>query len=109
MIRDNGIPVIDLLKVDVEKSELDVLRGIEPEHWPIIRQIVAEVHDIDGRLDTVVGLLRDRGFRTSVEATDDLAGTGMYSVHAARPTPPDTPSRRRRRRAAMVRPGTTRR
>ncbi|WP_024933944.1 non-ribosomal peptide synthetase [Actinomadura welshii] len=85
VIRDNGIPVIDLLKVDVEKSELDVLRGIEPEHWPIIRQIVAEVHDIDGRLDTVVGLLRDRGFRTSVESTDDLAGTGMYSVHAARP------------------------
>ena len=80
VIREQGITSIDLLKVDVEKSELDVLRGVDPEHWPLIRQVVAEVHDIDGRLDTVLDLLAERGFHAEAEIGADLAGTGMYSV-----------------------------
>ncbi|RFS84179.1 amino acid adenylation domain-containing protein [Actinomadura spongiicola] len=95
MIREHDLPVIDLLKIDVEKSELDVLLGIEPDHWPIIRQVAAEVHDIDGRLDTVSRLLRDQGFQVVAEAADELAGTGMYSVHATRSgeaPPPDSPA-----------------
>ncbi|MGC0419054.1 amino acid adenylation domain-containing protein [Embleya sp. AB8] len=85
VIREHELTVIDLLKVDAEKSELDVLTGIEPEHWPIIRQIVAEVHDIDGRRDLIVDLLRAHGFHTTVDASAELAGTGMYSIHATRP------------------------
>ncbi|MFE2179015.1 amino acid adenylation domain-containing protein [Streptomyces sp. NPDC059455] len=93
MIREHGIPVIDLLKIDAEKSELDILLGIEPDHWPIIRQVVAEVHDIEGRLDIVSALLRDQGFQVTVEAADELAGTEMYSVYATRPEPVPRPAR----------------
>ena len=50
VIREEGIDHIDLLKIDVEKSEHEVLAGIEPQDWDKIRQIVIEVHDIDGRL-----------------------------------------------------------
>jgi FkbM family methyltransferase len=53
---------IDLLKVDVEGGELDVLRGVDAADWPRIAQVVAEVHDIDGRLAAVLDLLRDQGF-----------------------------------------------
>ncbi|MET8764167.1 amino acid adenylation domain-containing protein [Lentzea sp. NPDC004782] len=85
VIRELGLTSVGLLKLDVEKSELDVLRGVEPGHWPIIGQVVAEVHDLGGRLETVVNLLRDNGFDVVVEETGALAGTGMHSVHATRP------------------------
>ena len=85
VIRDQRIAVIDLLKVDVEKSELDVLLGIEPEHWPLIQQVVVEVHDIDGRLDVIIGMLREHGFHATAEVGADLADTGLYSVYATRP------------------------
>ena len=48
IIDEEDIGPIDLLKIDVEKSELHVLRGIRAEHWPKIRQIVVEVHDTRG-------------------------------------------------------------
>ncbi|RDI25336.1 non-ribosomal peptide synthetase [Lentzea flaviverrucosa] len=90
VIREHGLTSVDLLKLDVEKAELDVLHGVEPEHWPIIGQVVAEVHDLDGRLATVVKLLCDNGFDVAVEETDALEGTGMHSVHATRPGPVPT-------------------
>ena len=56
------VAAVDLLKIDVEGAELDVLRGIADVEWPLIAQVVVEVHDIDGRLDDVLGLLGTRGF-----------------------------------------------
>ncbi|AHH95957.1 non-ribosomal peptide synthetase [Kutzneria albida] len=85
VIRDFGLEVVDLLKVDAEKSELAVLRGIEEEHWPLIRQVVAEVHDEDGRLAVVTGMLEERGFSVVVELPEGLEGTGMFQVYATRP------------------------
>ncbi|MFG2956783.1 amino acid adenylation domain-containing protein [Streptomyces sp. NPDC048291] len=104
LIREHGIPAIDLLKIDAEKSELEVLRGIEEEHWPLVRQIVAEVHEVDGRLADVVGMLRDRGFDVRHDTAEDVAGTGLHMVYAVRPgaidagrtTPPQTSDRPRR-------------
>ncbi len=37
---------VDLLKVDVERAELNVLKGILPEDWPRIRQV--SMHACDG-------------------------------------------------------------
>lgn len=66
VITQHGRRRIDLLKVDVEGSELDVLMGVRPEHWPLIRQVVAEVHDVDdargGRVAAVQRLLQAHGF-----------------------------------------------
>ncbi|MCP4373778.1 MAG: FkbM family methyltransferase, partial [Deltaproteobacteria bacterium] len=42
VIRDNNIQQIDLLKIDAEKSELDILKGIEAGDWSKIKQIVIE-------------------------------------------------------------------
>ncbi len=45
VIREERVTRIDLLKIDVQRSELDVLAGIEDEHWGLIGQVVMEVHD----------------------------------------------------------------
>ncbi|MFI6084309.1 amino acid adenylation domain-containing protein [Streptomyces sp. NPDC051217] len=84
VIRDHGLTAVDLLKVDAEKSELAALRGIEPEHWPIIRQVVAEVHDIDDRVAVVTKMLTAEGFHIVVETPQGLEGTGMCQVYATR-------------------------
>ena len=43
VIADEGIQTVDLLKVNVEKSELDVLRGLTEADWKKVRQLVIEV------------------------------------------------------------------
>jgi amino acid adenylation domain-containing protein/FkbM family methyltransferase len=84
VIRSQSIPRIDLLKIDVEKSEMDVLAGIENAHWPLIRQIAMEVHDLAGRRDAIVSLLRARGFETVVERDPSLEDTPLCHVYARR-------------------------
>jgi amino acid adenylation domain-containing protein/non-ribosomal peptide synthase protein (TIGR01720 family)/FkbM family methyltransferase len=84
VIREQGIDRIDLLKVDVQKSELDLLRGIEPEDWPRIRQIVLEVHDVAARLAEVRKLLSSEGFDLVVEQEASLDGTDRHHVYASR-------------------------
>ncbi|OKI26954.1 hypothetical protein A6A25_06830 [Saccharothrix sp. CB00851] len=90
VIDELGVPVIDLLKVDVQRAELDVLRGLDERHWPVVRQIAAEVHDgvgteTEGRVEDVVGLLEDRGFDVVVEQDAVLAGTDRFMLYAVRP------------------------
>jgi phthiocerol/phenolphthiocerol synthesis type-I polyketide synthase E len=82
VIAAEGVEWIDLLKIDVQKSELEVLQGIEPRHWPRIRQIVMEVHDLDGRLEVVVDLLRGRGFNVTVEQDPLLTGSVLWNLFA---------------------------
>ncbi len=77
---------IDLLKVDVEGAELEVLQGIDEQHWPLVRQALLEVQDLDGRLNTVTELLRARGLRPSVQPAPMIDPEILtYLVHAARP------------------------
>lgn len=85
LLRRHGVERVDLLKVDVERAELDVLLGVEPEHWPLVGAVVAEVHDEDGRLATVRDLLHARGFEVRVSQDPLLTGTPLYDVEALRP------------------------
>jgi hypothetical protein len=62
VLREADQDVIDLLKIDVEGAELDVLQGIDEPDWPRIRAVIAEVHDVDGRVDAVRRMLEERGF-----------------------------------------------
>jgi len=83
VIREQSIEVIDLLKIDAEKSELAILRGIEAAHWERIRQVVMEVHDPEGdALEAVVALLAAHGFVTEVAEETLLQGTGLHMVYA---------------------------
>ncbi len=84
IIAEHNIERIDLLKLDVEKSEWDVLKGIEPKDWQKIRQVVVEVHDLDGRLERMQQLLAEQGFVVEVEQEVGLVGTNIYSLYARR-------------------------
>jgi natural product biosynthesis luciferase-like monooxygenase protein/amino acid adenylation domain-containing protein/FkbM family methyltransferase len=66
IIRENKVERIDLLKIDVEKSEFDVLSGIREEDWRKIRQIVMEV-DTSHLLTQVTALLDRQDFDFIVE------------------------------------------
>jgi thioesterase domain-containing protein/acyl carrier protein len=89
---------IDLLKIDVEGAELDVLSRIEPEHWSCIRQIVIELHDVDGRLRRISELLEAKGFRVATEQNTELRETNLVNLFATRgeriaeASPPPVPS-----------------
>lgn len=72
----------DLLKIDVEKAELDVLAGIEPGGWGSIRQVAAETHGNSAH--AVAGLLERNGFHVHVSVDDHFEGTGLQMVRAVR-------------------------
>ena len=85
VIREHQVPRIDLLKVDVEKAELDVLEGIEAADWTIIRQVVVEVHDLNGRLAKVMALLAENGLEhIHVEQEPLFRGSEIYNLYARR-------------------------
>jgi 31-O-methyltransferase len=85
IVDEERVERIDLLKVDVEKSERDVLAGIREEHWGLIRQVVVEVHDEHGALDEVQDMLAKHGFEVTAEQDPQLKGTTIFSVFATRP------------------------
>lgn len=85
IISDHGLATIDLLKIDVERAELDVLAGIDDSDWPKIMQTVIEVHDLDGRLRTVQNLLQTAGFEAvETEQSAELQGSSLHTLYARR-------------------------
>ena len=85
VLAQEGIERIDLLKINVEKSELDVLMGIGPRDWPRIRQLVIEV-DQRGNLAPIISLLDRHGFDHCVEQDPLLRNTELCYVYAIRPS-----------------------
>ncbi|MFN6465769.1 MAG: non-ribosomal peptide synthetase [Nostoc sp. DedVER02] len=85
IIEEYKIEKIDLLKLDAEKSELAILQGIQDNHWPLIKQIVMEVHDQEGStLKQVMRLLEDKGFNFVVDEESLLHGSGLFNIYATR-------------------------
>jgi hypothetical protein len=85
IIQDYNIQQIDLLKLDVEQSELDVLLGIAAKDWPKIKQVVAEVYDVEGRLDTILNLLKSHGLtQITLEQEPFRKNTRIYNLYALR-------------------------
>ncbi len=88
VIAQHGLERIDLVKLDAEKSELDVLRGISEQDWPKIRQIVVEVHDSEGPILTeVLDTLKRHGFSVAVEEETLLERSGLFNVFGRREGP----------------------
>jgi 31-O-methyltransferase len=83
IVDEENVERIDLLKVDVEKSEREVLAGIREEHWDLIRQVIVEVHDEDGALEAVQDMLARHGLATTIEQDPQLKGTTIFSVFAS--------------------------
>jgi amino acid adenylation domain-containing protein/FkbM family methyltransferase len=82
----NGIQRVDLLKINVEKAELDVLKGISPQHWQRIRQVVLEV-DVDTHIEPITGILERHGFEWLLDQDLLLEGTQLYYIYAIRSGP----------------------
>ena len=77
---------VDLLKIDVERAELDVLMGIAQEDFLNIKQIVMELHDISDRLKQVAGLLKNIGKFDKIVVTQDqqLKGSTLFNMYCSR-------------------------
>lgn len=84
VISKNHIEKIDLIKIDVQKSELDVLNGIDEKHWKLIHQFAIEVHDLDNRVIFIDTLLKSKGFSTTIHQDDLYKDTDIYLIYATR-------------------------
>lgn len=84
VIREQGIERIDLIKIDVQKSERQVIDGIADEDWPKIQQMVLEAHDADGEVARLVELLKNRGFTVRAEQDELYEGTDIHNIYAVR-------------------------
>jgi phthiocerol/phenolphthiocerol synthesis type-I polyketide synthase E len=83
IIREQGLQRVDLLKIDTEGAELEALKGLEEQHWPLIHQIAMEVEPGNkGELKILVERLRGHGF-TKVTVADAHGGESiLYAVRA---------------------------
>ncbi len=90
VISEQGIDRIDLLKIDVQRAEMDVLAGLDEADWDKVQQVVMEVHDApdeatSGRVEELRELLSGHGFEVVVEQDQLLTGTDRYNLYASRP------------------------
>lgn len=83
IIRENSIEKIDLLKIDAEKSELDILLGIEDQDWKKIKQIVVEVH---GKEESKISfsLLESQGFKVEIDEEKLMKDSEVYTLFGVR-------------------------
>ena len=83
ILRDTQIERVDLLKIDAEKSELQILEGIDTAEWPKIQQIVLEAHSPEDA-GKMRGILLEKGFETVLEQENQLVNSGVYNCFAVR-------------------------
>jgi 31-O-methyltransferase len=83
-LAEHLIDRVALLKIDVERAELDVLAGIDDADWPKLAQLVVEVHDEERRA-AVSGELRERGFDVADDQEAAMRGTSVRMIYARRP------------------------
>jgi FkbM family methyltransferase len=70
LIDHHGLARIALVKLDIEGSELEALRGVRDEHWPRIQQVVAEIHDRKRDLPPILALLERHGLSVVISERD---------------------------------------
>ncbi|WP_330240522.1 amino acid adenylation domain-containing protein [Streptomyces sp. NBC_00525] len=90
VLAETDVTRVDLLKIDVQRAEFDVLRGIDAADLARVEQVALEVHDDtgrepDGRVAQIEEYLRSHGFDVVTEQDELLAGTDRYAVYAVRP------------------------
>lgn len=82
-IDEQKISRIDLLKVDAEKAEADVLRGINERDWDKIDRIVLEAHDKQG-CEQICALLNRRNYVVTQNKSSEFRDTAIFIIHASR-------------------------
>jgi hypothetical protein len=85
IIREYNVQQIDLLKVNVKRSKLDVLLGVEEQDWPKIKQVIVEVHDLDNRVKRITELLQKYGLsKVTVKQEPFKEGSDTFNLYALR-------------------------
>ncbi|MEN3357971.1 MAG: hypothetical protein V7637_1953 [Mycobacteriales bacterium] len=79
LLAEHQIDRVHLLKINVERSELAVLAGVDPVDWRRVRQVALELEDVDGALGRATELLRRHGFHVGVE--EDWSVGRDQSIH----------------------------
>lgn len=82
IMRQHAIKKIDLLKVDVEGNEEEVLLGLT--QWETVAQVVAEVHDVDGRVERMKELLESHGFLVVADQDSAPSAVMLYAAKEGR-------------------------
>jgi hypothetical protein len=85
LIDRHRIVEVGLLKANVERAEWDCLLGVREEHWPRVRQVSLQVHDVRGRVGRTRSFLAARGFEVSVYKEPRFAECCLHMVYGARP------------------------
>ncbi|AMV36063.1 FkbM family methyltransferase [Planctomyces sp. SH-PL62] len=84
IIAERRLDRIDLLKIDVEGSEWDVLRGIDEADWGKVKQLVVEVHDVESGPDGMAAWLEDRGYEVAIDRTNEDRRSPVSLIYARR-------------------------
>nr|AAK19884.1 putative methoxymalonyl-CoA synthase [Sorangium cellulosum] len=84
VLREQRIERVDLMKIDVQKCELEVIEGIDDADWPKFSQIVLEAHDADGRVAKLSSLFERHGFKVIAEQDELYVGTNIRNIYALR-------------------------
>ena len=86
VIDEQDITQIGLLKIDAEKSEEAILAGIKDHHWPIVEQVIIEVHKQSGiGVQGVLDLMEKHGFICTEDEEQLLEDSGLVTLYAVRP------------------------
>lgn len=83
IVREHKVEQIDLLKIDAEKSEMAILKGIQENDWSKIRQMVLEVHSVE-EVKVIIPLLEQKGFEIKVEQEGQFENSGVFNCFAIR-------------------------
>jgi len=83
VLAEQRIERVDLLKLNAEKAELEVLRGIQEKDWGRIDQAVVEV-DLTDHLVPVVSLFESHDFEVHLDQDPLLSRTQLRYVYAVR-------------------------
>jgi FkbM family methyltransferase len=81
----SGVPEVSLLKIDAEGSELEILDGLTPMVWPMIRQVVMEIHAGVQAAARVEAIFVREGFRVVLREEKGLRSSGVVNCYARRP------------------------
>ncbi|MFI6340820.1 FkbM family methyltransferase [Streptomyces sp. NPDC050535] len=84
VVRHHNLNRIDLLKIDVEGSEMQVIKGIDEEIWPLLGNVVVEVADHNGGLLAMEREFHTHGMEIDVQQMNGYRGTNLYLVFAGR-------------------------
>ena len=80
-IKQKKIKKIDLLKIDAEKSESNILKGINKFDWKKIKKIIIESHN-QKNTNFIINHLKDKGYKISVYQEKNFKTTKIKNIIA---------------------------